>query len=172
MHSIDTACDMSHQITSYLTVCSTAHSCRHQAFTLLTLWGRQSSYDSLRDERLNWILLSHLLIWRILCALMERYFCNTMPLQITRQPFCYSVPRAFISANARWKCGFPSQRARDAGLFFIFWIRGVILCSNVKTNPCAKHWFPRCNTAGCYRKCGHCSSFSMKYFFINTGVVF
>ena len=37
VHSIDTACDMSHQITSYLTVCSTTHSCGHQAFTLLTL---------------------------------------------------------------------------------------------------------------------------------------
>ena len=35
--ALRTACDMSHQITSYLTVCSTTHSCRHQAFTLLTL---------------------------------------------------------------------------------------------------------------------------------------
>ena len=36
-HSIDTACDMSHHITSYLTVCSKTHSCCHQAFILLTL---------------------------------------------------------------------------------------------------------------------------------------
>ena len=36
-HSIDTACDMSYHITSYLTVCSKTHSCCHQAFILLTL---------------------------------------------------------------------------------------------------------------------------------------
>ena len=49
----------------------------------------------------------YLLIRRILCAVLERYFCNRIPLQTTRWPFCYSVSdryRAFISANPRWKC--------------------------------------------------------------------
>ena len=74
-----------------------------------SLWGRRSSLDSLRDERLNWILFTHLLIWRILCAVLERYFCSRIPLQITRRSFCYSVSnryRAFISANPMWKCSF------------------------------------------------------------------
>ena len=86
-----------------------------------SLWGRRSSLDSLRDERLNWILLTHLLIWRILCAVLERYFCNRIPLQITRRSFWYSVCdryRAFISANPMWKCSFdivlisPNRRHR------------------------------------------------------------
>ena len=74
-----------------------------------SLWGRRSSLDSLRDERLNWILLIYLLIWRILCAILERYFCNRISLQIIRRTFCYSVSdryRAFISANPMWKCSF------------------------------------------------------------------
>ena len=74
-----------------------------------SLWGRRSSLDSLRDERLNWFLLTHLLIWRILCAVLKRYFCNRIPLQITRRPFCYSVSdryRVFISANPMWKYSF------------------------------------------------------------------
>ena len=47
----------------------------------------------------------------MLCAVLERYFCNRIPLQITRWPFCYSVSdryRAFISDNPRWKCSFDS----------------------------------------------------------------
>ena len=35
-----------------------------------SLWGRRSSLDSLRDERLNW-MLTHLLIWRISFAVLE-----------------------------------------------------------------------------------------------------
>ena len=74
-----------------------------------SLWRRRSSLDSLRDERLNWIMWTHLLIWRILFAVLERYSCRRIPLQITRRLFCYSVSdryRAFISANSMWKCGF------------------------------------------------------------------
>ena len=54
-------------------------------------------------------IISLLIIRRILCAVLERYFCNRIPLQITRWPFCYSVSdryRTFISANSRWKCSF------------------------------------------------------------------
>ena len=45
----------------------------------------------------------------MLWAVSKRYFCNRIPLQITRRPFCYSVSDrywAFISANPMWKCSF------------------------------------------------------------------
>ena len=46
------------------------------------LWGRRSSLDSLRNGRLNSILLTHLLIWSILCAVLEWYFCNRIPCKL------------------------------------------------------------------------------------------
>ena len=102
---------LANNITSYLTVCSKTHSCCHQAFTLLTLC-EGVSHRKIPSDTNVWIefrVLTHLLIWRILCAVLERYFCNRIPLQITRWSFCYSVSdryRAFISANPRWKCSF------------------------------------------------------------------
>ena len=75
--------DMSHHITSYLTVSSTTHSCWHQAFTLLTLCeGVGHRWIPSETKRLIWILLTHLLIWQILCAVLERYFCNRIPQQL------------------------------------------------------------------------------------------
>ena len=105
-----------------------------------SLW---SSLDSLRDERLNWILLTHLIIWRILCAVLERYFCNRVPLQITRRPFCYSVSdwyQAFISANPMWKCSFdivlisPNRYHRRN----FFMPRCYLI--PVTQHWCCKHW--------------------------------
>ena len=108
-----------------------------------SLRGRRSSLDSLRDERLNWILLTHLLIWRILCDVLKRYFCNRMPLQITRRPFCYSVSdryRALISANQMWKCSFdivlisPNRHHRRK-----FFMANCYL-TPVTQHWCCKHW--------------------------------
>ena len=120
-------------------------------------WGHRSSLDSLKDERFNWILLTHLLIWRILCAVLERYFCNRIPLQITRRPFCYSVSdryRAFISANPMWKCSFdivlisPNRHHRRN-----FFMRNCYL-TPVSQHWCCKHWkhcyIDRDHTLFCY----------------------
>ena len=103
---------------------------------------------SVREERLNWILLTHLLIWRILCAVLERYFCNKIPLQITRRPFCYSVSdryRAFISANPMWKCSFDivlisPNRSASQVLFFV---------PKCYVTPVIQHWCCK-NWKHCY----------------------
>ena len=107
-----------------------------------SLWGRQSSLDSLRDKCLNWILLTHLLIWRILCAVLEQYFCNRIPLQ-THRPFCYSVSdryRAFISANPMWKCSFDivliSPNWHHRHIFFM----PKCYLTPVTQHWCCKHW--------------------------------
>ena len=99
-HGIPNTGNLSHHITSYLTVCSKTYSFCHQAFTLLTLC---------EDVGHRKIPSATNLLNRILCAVLERYLCDRIPLQITRWPFCYAVSdryRAFISANPRWKCSF------------------------------------------------------------------
>ena len=126
-----------------------------------SLWGRRSSLDSLRDERLNWIPLTHLLIWRILCAVLERYFCNRIPLQITRRPFCYSVSdryRAVISANLMWKCSFDivliSPNRHHRRNFFM----PKCYLTPVTQHWCCKHW------KHCYIEILRCSAiWSMEF---------
>ena len=104
-----------------------------------SLWGRLSTWDFLRYKRLNWILLTHLLIWRILCVVLERYFCNRMPPQITRRPFRYYVSdryQAFISANPLWKCSFDIVESASQSLIFM----PKCYLTPVTQHWCCKHW--------------------------------
>ena len=88
-------------------------------------------------------LNSVVLIWRILCAVLGRYFCNRIPLQITRRPFCYSVSdryQAFISANPMWKYSFyiilisPNRHHRR----YIFMSKCYV--TPVTQHWCCNHW--------------------------------